>query len=121
MTKLVDQLERLDSAAEVERAGGLIEEQDRRVLGEGPGQHESLKFTAGHRREVALSERTERKSLQEFEGALAIVRSFGPEISEVGQSPERHVVHRAHLGRELWFLRNVGHELRKGPRAESER
>jgi hypothetical protein len=57
--KFIDEFERLDSSAEVERAGGLVEEQDRRVLGECPGQHKSLKFTTGHRRELSFRESTE--------------------------------------------------------------
>jgi hypothetical protein len=65
--KFIDEFKCLDSSAEVERAGGFIEEQDWRVLGEGSGKHESLKFAARHRREVAFGERAERKTLKEHE------------------------------------------------------
>jgi hypothetical protein len=66
-TEFIDEFQCLDSSSEVERAGGFIEKQDWRVLGEGPGKHESLKFTARHRREVTFGESAERKPHEEFE------------------------------------------------------
>ncbi len=43
----VDDLERVDTATEVEGAGGLVEEEDRRLLGQGPSEDETLQFAAG--------------------------------------------------------------------------
>ena len=45
-SQLVDELERVDSPTEVQRAGGLVEEEHGRLLGQGPGQDEPLQLPA---------------------------------------------------------------------------
>ena len=60
----VDQLQRLDAPPEVERTGGLVEEEDGRLLGQGPGEHQALQLatrqrpqpTLGHGRQVERPE-----------------------------------------------------------------
>ena len=61
-----DQFERLLLVADVEGAGGLVEQQDRRLLGEGTGDDEALLFAAAQRAESPIGELAE---VEPFEDA----------------------------------------------------
>src|SRR5207249_2260026 len=57
----VDELECLLLAAEIERTGGLVEQQDRRFLRERAREHRALQLATTERAERALGERAERE------------------------------------------------------------
>ncbi len=57
MAQLGDELQRLLLMADVERGGRLVEQQDRRLLRERPGEHHPLSFAAAQRTEQPLDER----------------------------------------------------------------
>ncbi len=87
--KRVHDLERIDAAAEVEGAGGLVEQQDGCFLGQGPGQDEALQLAARQRAQSAGPPCAARSRRSEQLGAhLVVLCAFSkPKYPMWGERP----------------------------------
>ncbi len=59
-----DELERLLLVPDVERARRFVEQQDRRLLGEGAGDHETLPLAAAQRAQAPIGEPADVEAFQ---------------------------------------------------------
>ena len=107
-----DELERLLLVADVERARRLVEQQDRRLLGERPGDHEPLALAAAQRAEPAPANGP---SSSRSSTPATISRSWrvaAGEVADVRRPAEQHVLDAGHVVGDQRLLRHVGDELR---------
>ncbi len=111
----VDQLEGLDPPAEVERAGGLVEEQDRRLLGQGPGEHQTLQLPARQGGEAALRHGAEVEGVEELRAHPSVLGGLEAEVPDVRGAAEQHVVADGHVRWKHGLLGDVGDEARQAP------
>ena len=68
MAQVGDELERLLLMADVEGRGRLVEQQDRRLLGDRARQHDPLPLAAAQRAEEPADERLELQPLDRLRG-----------------------------------------------------
>ena len=95
---------------EVERAGGLVEEQDRRLLGQGPGEDEALQLPARQRRESTLGHGGQVEGVEQLPAHAAVLGGLEAEVPDVRGPTEQHVVAHGHVGRQLGLLGHIGDE-----------
>src|SRR5207245_10322371 len=101
----VDELERLLLATEVERGGGLVQGQVRRVLREGTGEHGTLELAAAERSERPIGEGAQLEPLQRPLRSEAVAARLVAEVGEVRRAPEQDVFRDGQLERRhrrLW-------------------
>ena len=92
-----DELEGLLLVADVERARRLVEQQDRRLLGEGAGDHEALALAAAQRAEAPVGERAELEPVEHVGGHRLVVTALRAEVADVRRPPEQHVLEPGHV------------------------
>jgi hypothetical protein len=97
----IDELERLLLVPDVERAGGLVEQQDRRLLRECPCDHEPLALATAHRAEVSAGEVHQIEPLEHAGHHRPVVRRLDPEVRDVRVAAEQHVLGTGHVGGQL--------------------
>ena len=111
--QVVDQLEHLLLVADVERGGRLVEQHERRALGQRPGDEHPLALAAGERRRRSRSAKLEQ--VEVGEGVVhggEVAAALDAERADVRRAAEQHVVDHAHAGRDHRRLRHEGHEQR---------
>src|SRR5262249_46123029 len=84
----VDELERLLAPADVERAGGLVQEQDRSLLRKRPREHRTLTLSAGERPEPAVGEGYEIEPGERPGGGFPVSSPLPGEVAEMGRASE---------------------------------
>ncbi len=90
----VEDLERLLLVPDVERGGRLVEEDDRRLLGERPGDDDPLALAAGERAERAIAQAVEIELDEGSRRGVAVVRALARERPEVRRAAEEDVLRR---------------------------
>ncbi len=108
MAQAGDELERLLLVADVERARRLVEQQDRRLLGEGTGDHDALPLAAAQRAEAPIGGPTHVEAFQHAGHNVTVVTGRGAEVGDVRRAAEQHVFERRHVVGHQRYLRHVG-------------
>ena len=105
----LDQLEQHALRGGVHRAGGLVEDQEFRLGGDGPCDQDSLVLPARERIERPLGEIAHADLLQRLAGALAVLGAEAPHrAAQSGTAHQHHVQHRERpAGVEPIALRDV--------------
>ena len=89
---LVQHPEQLELMADVEVGGGLVEEQDPRLLGEAAGQRGELPLAGESVASAAAGQRRDARALQRARDRRAVLRRERAEGPAVGIAAERHAV-----------------------------
>ena len=111
----VDQLERVDPAAEVQGAGRLVEQQDRRLLGQGASQDEPLQLAAGQRPQLAGRHGGQGQPVDQLGADPPVGGGLDAEVADVRGAAEQDVVGDRHVRRQLRPLRDVGDQAGQLP------
>ena len=114
-TEQVEELQRLLLMPDVERGGGLVEEDDLRFLRERAGDHHTLFLAARERPEPALAVPHEVEPGERSGGRLPVVPALLGERAEVRRAAEQHVLAHRHPRRGRGLLRNHRQETRELP------
>ncbi len=102
-----DQLERLLLAADVERARRLVEQEQRRLLGERAAEHDALLLAAAQRlRGGGARSSRGRAARAPAPRRLEVAGALVAERAHVGRPAEQHVLVDAHPGRQQGRLRD---------------
>ena len=104
--ELGDELEHLLLAAEVERGGRLVEQEQRRLLRERPREDSPLLLAAAQRAQRPARELDELEAPERAVGGLVVAAPLGRERADVRRASEQDVVADAHLGRQHRRLRH---------------
>ena len=106
-----DQFERLLLVPDVERAGGLVEQQDRRLGHQRPRDHQPLLLAAAQLAEPAVAERREVELLERLADERPVEARLGAEVRRrTGHGPSSTYSNAGHVVREHRRLRHVRHE-----------
>ncbi len=103
----IDQFEGLLLVPDVERTRRLVEQHDRRLLGERPRDHQPLPLTTAHRAQVPARQVGEIEAFEHVGHHRTIVVGLDAEVADVGRAPQQHVLGAGHVGRQLGALRHV--------------
>ena len=104
----IDQLESLLLMADVEGAGWLVEKQHGGLLGQGPGDHQSLPLASAEGSEVATREGDEVEALEHVVNHRPVVARLVTEVADVRATTQEDVFERCHVVGHQRRLRNVG-------------
>ena len=115
-----DELERLLLMADVERARRFVEQQDRRLRGEGAGDHQPLLLAAAQLAQAAVGELPHVEPPEHIARHRPVVARLRPEVADERCPPEQHVLERGHVVGQQRILRHVG-EQRRPPRPRAQR
>ena len=125
--KHVEKVERLLLVPDVERGGRLVEQDDRRLLRERPGDDDALLLAARERPEPPLDEREQIEPRERAGRRVAIAGALLRERAEMRRAAEEDVLGDRHPRRRRRLLRNDrdeasrardARELERGPPAE---
>ncbi len=108
--QLVHQFQGRHPAAQVQRAGRLVEQQHRRVLGQGAGQHRPLQFAAGQGAERAAGHRAELHPVQQPGADVPVGLRLGAQVADVRGPAQQHVVQGGHVRGQFGHLGYVRDE-----------
>src|SRR5579863_1651958 len=109
VAQFVNQLQDELAVADVEGGGRLVEQQQRRLLGDGPRQDGALRLTARERPEWATGERRELESIDDVPGDGAVMGALCSKERNMRRASEQHVLGYRHLGRENGALGDDGY------------
>ena len=112
--QLVHQFQRRHPAAQVQRAGRLVEQQHRGVLGQGPGQHRPLQLAAGQGAERAPGHRGQVHPVEQPGADLPVGLRLGAQVADVRGPAQQHVVQGGHVRGQLRELGDVRDETGQG-------
>ena len=108
----VEKLERLLLVPDVERGRRLVEQDDRRLLGEGARDDGALALAAGERPERRSASSVELETLERVPGGVAIRGTLACERPEVRRPSHQHVLGDGEPRRRLGRLRDDREEPR---------
>src|SRR5436190_20571178 len=111
----VDQLQDVLLASDVERRRRFVEEEHLRLLRERAPDRDPPPLAAGERVEPPRRELGDAESPKRLGDDRAIVASLPPEVREMGEAPEHHVLRARHAEGKDRLLRNPADGT--GPRA----
>jgi len=104
--QLVDQLEGLLAATDVERGRRLVEEQDGRLLREGPRDHRPLALAAGQRPEPSSREGQKVEPGESRSRRRSVSPALGPVVAQVRRPAQQHVLRHSHVRGQRGHLRD---------------
>ena len=84
--------------ADIESAGRLVEQQDRRRLCQRPGKNGALALTATEVVEVPVGERQQEQRLHDRSGDLDVILSLTSKVRQVWSPPEQHIFDNRNTG-----------------------
>ena len=87
VAEAVHQLEDLLLVADVQAGGGLVQQQHRGLLGQGPGQDGPLAFAAAQRVEPPVGEGAQVEVVQDRGHDVEVAAGLGAEVGDVGVRP----------------------------------
>ena len=104
--------------ADVERAGRLVEQQQRRALGERAGEEHPLPFAAGEGGQLAAVEAGEVQPAEHLVHGVEVGGRLPAQRRDVRGAAEQHVVQHRHAGRHHRGLCHGGHHPGAVPAAQ---
>ena len=90
--QLVDEFQHLLLVADVQGAGRLVEQQQRRALGERPGQEDPLAFTAGEGGQLPVGEGGQVQPVEHLVHGGQVGGRLPAQRGDVRGTAEQHVV-----------------------------
>ncbi|MCK9363635.1 MAG: hypothetical protein M0P74_08565 [Syntrophales bacterium] len=98
---------------DIERRGGLIEEQHLGLLCQRPGEQYPLPLSAAQRLDQPRCKRQDIRRLHRQAGDLQVVSGFKLEFSQMGGSPHQHHLLDCQRKNQRGVLRHNRYQLRK--------